>query len=108
MTDQLLIKELLTATQAARLKKVSPRTVYLAVAAGRLPHQRILGRIGLSQTQVEAWTPREYRDRPGVKASGGRPQGMKMSKESRARLSRSQKERWASRKSTYQPLPPSS
>ena len=81
---------LLSVSQAAKLKGVSRAAVYGAIAGGRLSHQRILGHIGLREADVVAWKPL------GIKT--GRPKGIPMSAEAKARLSESQKRRWAQRK----------
>ncbi len=92
MTDQLL-----TADEAAQLKGVTIAAIYAAVKENRLPHKRILRRIGLRRDDVLQWTPRSYAGRPGAKS--GRPTGTPMSQEVKARISESQKRRWDERKS---------
>jgi excisionase family DNA binding protein len=89
---------LLSVQQAAQLKGVSPSAVYAAVADGRLPHVRVLGRIGLKENDIAAWVPRAYADRPGTPARGGRPLGLPISEETRSRMSEAQRLRWAERK----------
>lgn len=92
-----MTKTLLTAGEAAKLKGVSRSAIYAAIAQGRLPHTRILGRLGLEKADVLSWAPMKYRDRPGV--GGGRPSGIPMSTEAKKRISNAQKRRWAQRKS---------
>ncbi len=82
--------KLLSVSEAAKLKGVTRAAVYGAIADGRLPHERILGHLALRETDVLAWTPL------GIKT--GRPKGIPMSEESKARLSESQRRRWAQRK----------
>lgn len=92
------MEELLTVGEAAKLRGVSRSTVYTAVAGGRLPHVRVLQRIGLRKADVLAWEPITYAGRLGVKGRGGRPPGTPMSQEAKARISATQKARWARRK----------
>jgi excisionase family DNA binding protein len=86
---------LLTVEEAAVLKGISRSAVYTAVSEGRLPFRRVLGRIGLRQSDVVRWTPRSYRDRPGAKS--GRPKGIPASTVTKQRISQAQKQRWALR-----------
>jgi excisionase family DNA binding protein len=88
--------ELLSPREAAQLKGVTTAAIYLAIKEGRLPHIRVLGRIGLRELDVKAWTPISYAGRPGAK--GRRPPGLPMSEEAKGRLSESLKRRWAERK----------
>lgn len=81
--------KLLTALEAANLKGVTSAAVYAAIASNRLPHQRVLGRLALREVDVLAWTPT-----PHV----GRRKGARLSEEAKARISQSQKQRWAQRK----------
>lgn len=80
--------EYLTVSQVAALKAVSHKAVYKAVSEGRLPSTRVLGRIGLKPTDVEAWVPRARTVRRVSKPT---------SEETKRRISESQKLRWASR-----------
>lgn len=89
-------EELLTAEEAAQLKGVTRAAVYLAIKEGRLPHTRVLGRLGVRQADVLAWTPIRYGGRPGRKT--GRTPGTPLSKETRERIAEAQKRRWAKRK----------
>ena len=92
------MEELLTVAEAAQRKSVSRATIYIAVAEGRLPHVQVLGRIGLREEDVTSWEPVRRRERLGAKGRGGRPPGTPMSPEAKAKLSLSQKARWAKRK----------
>jgi excisionase family DNA binding protein len=65
------MEEYLSPQQAAERKGVAVQTIYKAVSEGRLPSTRILGRIGLSPTDVDAWEPAPYGDREGVKRERG-------------------------------------
>jgi excisionase family DNA binding protein len=82
---------LLSVSQAAVLKGVSRSAVYAAIERGTLPHERVLGHIGVRESNVAAWTP--------VGHKAGRPKGKPMNEDARARISESQKRRWAQRKS---------
>ncbi len=81
--------KLLTAAEAAKLKGVSRAAIYAAIAPGRLPHERILGRLALREADVLAWTPMPH---------AGRRKGTPMSQEAKARISAGQKRRWQRRK----------
>ncbi len=91
-----MTEQLITPDEAARMKGVTAAAIYAAVKENRLPHTRVLRRIGLHEADVLQWTPRSYAGRPGAKS--GRPQGTPMSEEVKARISESQKRRWAARK----------
>ena len=81
--------KLLTPAEAAQLKHVSRAAIYAAIAEGRLPHQRVLGRLAVREKDVLAWTPAP---------NSGRRKGTAMSQEAKARISQSQKRRWERRK----------
>lgn len=85
-----MTQKLLTAAEAAQLKGVSRAAIYSAIAEGRLPHQRVLGRLAVREADVLAWMPQPY---------SGRRKGTPMSPEAKARISEGQKRRWAKRKS---------
>lgn len=78
--------KLLTVVEAAQLKGVQRATLYAAIAQGRLKHRRVLGKLALREADVLAWTPRPH---------AGRKKGKPMSEEAKARISASQKKRWA-------------
>lgn len=82
-------QQYLTPDEAARLKGVSRTTIYSAIADGRLPHTRMLGRLALRKADVLAWVPRRYT---------GRPKGIPASAETRERMSQAHKRWWAKRK----------
>jgi hypothetical protein len=90
--------KLLTAAEAAKLKNVSRQSVCSAAAEGRIPCVWILGRYGFHKQDVLGWIPRSYKGRPGTKSQGGRPAGTSVDDEVKARISESQKKRWAERK----------
>lgn len=81
--------KLLTAAEVANLKGVTKAAVYAAIAGGRLPHQHVLGRIAVRETDALAWKPT-----PHV----GRRKGAQLSDEAKSRISQAQKRRWAQRK----------
>ncbi len=78
--------KLLTVMEAAQLKGVKRATIYSAITQGRLAHRRVLGKLALRESDVLAWTPRPH---------AGRGKGKPMSEEAKARISASQKKRWA-------------
>ena len=92
--------KLLTASEAAKRKRVSTTTIYRAVHEGRLPHVRVLNHIGVPEAELLKWMPVRYAGRAGVRGRGGRPKGVSMSVETRARISAAQKLRWVERKKT--------
>ena len=92
------LDELLTPTQAAQRKGVSRPTIYSAIADGRLPGVRVLGRLALRESDVVAWEPINYAGRPGAKGRGGRPRGTPATPETRVRLAEAQRRRWAKEK----------
>ncbi len=81
--------KLLTAVEAANLKGVSREAIYGAIREGRLPHRKVLGRIAVLEADVLAWTPTPY---------AGRRKGSRLSEETKAKISASQKRRWQQRK----------
>lgn len=81
-------EELLTVAQAAQREGMSRATLYTAISQGRLPAQRVLGKLGLRLEDVQAWRARERK---------GRRKGTPMSEEGKARISAGQKQRWAQR-----------
>lgn len=81
--------KLLTAVEAAQIKGVTRSAIYAAISEGRLPHQIVLGRMAVTESDVLAWTPTP---------STGRREGTRLSEETRAKIAASQKRRWAQRK----------
>lgn len=94
MTDE---SSLLTPGQAADLKGVSRPTIYSAIAQGRLPHVRVLGRLALREADVLVWEPVRYAGRPGAPGRGGRPRGTPATEATRQRIAAKQRQRWAQR-----------
>lgn len=78
--------ELITAAEAATLKGVSRTAIYKAIQQGRLNSLRLLGRIALSRDEVVRWQP---------SSNLGWPKGRPVSEEVKAKISQSQKQRWA-------------
>lgn len=81
--------KLLTAVEAAQIKGVTRSAIYAAISEGRLPHQIVLGRMAVTESDVLAWTPTP---------STGRREGTRLSEETRAKIAASQKRRWEQRK----------
>ncbi len=79
----------LTADEVAALKGVTRSAVYAAIADGRLPHVRILGRLAIREGDARSWNPIR---------SPGRPKGIPMSLDAKKRISVTQKQRWKGRK----------
>jgi excisionase family DNA binding protein len=63
------MEDLITVEAAAVLKGVSVATLYKAIREGRLPSQRVLGRVGLRPADVAAFEPK----RGGIRPGSGRP-----------------------------------
>lgn len=82
--------QLLSVSEAARLRGVTRAAVYSAVARGVLPHQRMLGHIALKETDVKAWI--------AANVTAGRPAGTRLSKAAKERISQANKANWARRK----------
>ena len=80
-------QKLLTPDEAAKLKGLSRTAIYSAIAEGRLAHTRVLGRLALREADVLAWHSHR-----------GRPKGVRISDEVRARMSKAQKRRRAREK----------
>jgi len=91
-------ENLITVSEAAKLKGVAPRTIYGAIWAGRLPHKRVLNRVALREEDVLRYEPTRYGKRAGAKGRGGRPKGTPMSQEAKLKISNTQKHRWQNRK----------
>lgn len=81
--------KLLTVTEVAELKGVSRSAIYKAIEQGRLKSQRTLGRVTLSSDEVARWQP---------SSSTGWPKGRRVSEDAKAKISESQKRRWAAKK----------
>lgn len=81
--------KLITVAEAAEQKQVSRSAIYKAIEQGRLHAQWVFGRVVLSRIEVMRWHPH---------TSAGWPKGKKMSDEAKAKISESQKRRWATRK----------
>jgi excisionase family DNA binding protein len=81
--------KLLTVAEAAKKKGVSRSAIYKAIDQGRIKAQITLGRLALSEDDVRQWQPHIV---------AGWPKGKKVSAETKAKISASQKCRWAKRK----------
>lgn len=79
--------KLLTISQAARQKGVSRNALYKAVADKRLKSSVVLGRLVIRESDLLVWKPRQ-----------GQQAGQPRSAEVKARISASQKRRWAERR----------
>jgi excisionase family DNA binding protein len=62
--------EYLTVQEAATRKAVTVNAIYNAIRDGRLPSRRVLGRIALLPSDVDAFTSSGH---GGVRPGGGRP-----------------------------------
>ena len=83
------MEDLITVAEAAQLKGISHSAVSKAISQGRLNTRRVLGRMALDRNEIMAWLPLE---------SKGRRKGTPMTEETKARISESQKRRWAQSK----------
>lgn len=86
--------DLLTVREAARSKGVSVAAIYKAIEDGRLNAVKVLDRVALRRVDVMKYEPVRYAGRAGAKGRGGRPKGLSMSDETRARISKGQARRW--------------
>ena len=89
-----MTEKLLTAAEAAQLKGVTRTAIYKAIAQDRLPYQRVLGRIALKEADVLKWV--------ATGSKPGRQRGVPMTDDEKARISATQKQRWAERKNRPQ------
>lgn len=83
----LMKHKLLTVTEAAQLKEVSRTAIYAAIVRKRLPRRYSRGSLVVRETDILKWESH--------KKKSGRPKGQSMSEEHKARISASQKQRWA-------------
>lgn len=88
----------LSVAEVASLKQVSRRAIYAAIFEGRLASAKVSGHTIIPRTAASLWIPVESEERAGAKRRGGRPRGSKMTEESKARIARTQRLRWADRK----------
>ena len=87
-----MIPKLLTPVEVARMKGLSRTVVYRAMSEGKLPFIHILGRRAIVESDAQQWQP------PGKIT--GRPKGIPVSEETKARISAGQKKRWQQRQQT--------
>jgi predicted DNA-binding transcriptional regulator AlpA len=85
-----MLPKLLTPVQVAALKGLSRTVVYRAMNSGKLPYVEILGRRAVKESEAKKWKP------PG--RITGRPKGIPVSAETKAKISAAQKKRWQSRR----------
>jgi excisionase family DNA binding protein len=78
----------LTVPEAAQVKGVSDSAIYKAISDGRLPSQRVLGRVAVRRSDIYQWEP---------VPQGGRRQRAQHSVETKARISEGMKKRWQQR-----------
>ena len=71
--------EYLTPKEAAERKGVALATIYKAIERGNLPSYRVLGRVAVKASDVDAYTPGSYGDaqRATVRRGPGRPKATK-------------------------------
>ena len=81
--------DLISVAEAARLKGVSRAAIYFAIKEDRLPHVMVVGHYALCKADVLAWSLQRHQ---------GRQKGLPLSAKTKARISASQKKRWAERK----------
>jgi hypothetical protein len=81
-----MLPKLLTAADVARMKGVSRTLVYNAMNKGKLAYIEILGRRAIKESDARKWKP------PG--RITGRPKGIPMSEEAKARISEGLRKRW--------------
>jgi predicted DNA-binding transcriptional regulator AlpA len=90
-----MLPKLLTAIEVARLKGVSRTLVYNAMNKGKLPYIEILGRRAVKESEAKKWKP------PG--RITGRPKGIPVTDETKAKISEAQKKRWQLRQNEVRP-----
>ncbi len=88
LTVSSLTARILTVPEVARLKGVTCAAVYAAITQRRLPSIRVLGRIGIPESDAKSWRPVRW---------SGRPPGIPMSADAKQRIAASQKRRWHQR-----------
>lgn len=85
--------KLLTPQEAAWLKKVSRSTIYSAIAEGRLPATRVLGRIAIQEADLKAWMPIPH---------AGRKKGFAVSPQAKTRMSQARSRWWKDKQERQQ------
>lgn len=93
-------EKLFTVGEASAQKKVSSTAIYGAIAEGRLPARRVLGRWAIAEKDLLKYEPTKRGERSGAKGRGGRPKGSTLSPEHKARIAAAQAARWERRKAS--------
>ncbi len=91
-------EECLSVVDVTHLKQVSRTAIYKAILEKRLAAVTVAGHVVIPKIAADSWIPVESEERAGAKRRGGRPRGSKMTEESKARIARTQRLRWADRK----------
>jgi excisionase family DNA binding protein len=95
---EVLGEDCLTVADVAALKQVSRTAVYRAIHEQRLPAVQIAGHTFILKSDSSRWLPLQTEIHAGAKRKGGRPLGLRMSEESKTRISEAQKRRWADKR----------
>lgn len=85
-----MLPKLLTPVEVAAMKGLSRTVVYRAMNSGKLPYIEILGRRAIKESEAKKWKP------PG--RITGRPKGIPVTDETKAKISAAQKKRWQSQR----------
>ena len=83
-----MTQDLITISEAARLKNVTRSVIYKAIGRGDLRVEIVLGHQAVHRDEVQTWEPRK----------AGRRKGTPVSEEAKAKISRTQKTRWQKRR----------
>ena len=78
-----MLPKLLTPVEVAAMKGLSRTVVYRAMNSGKLPYIEILGRRAIKESEAKKWKP------PG--RITGRPKGIPVTDETKAKISAAQK-----------------
>lgn len=92
------VTDYMCVSQAAARKNITRSAMYHAIHAGRIRHTVITDNIVLRPKDVDAYVALPPGKRMGNKV-GGRRHGVSMTETAKARLSETQRRRWAERKS---------
>ena len=79
-------EDLISVSEATKLKGVRRSAIYIAMREGRLPYVLVIGHYALDKNKVLAWSPQRYT---------GHQKGLPLKPETKARISAAQKKRWA-------------
>jgi excisionase family DNA binding protein len=72
MSDQ---EEMVTAAEAAKLKGIHIKSLYLAIQTGRLPATKYYGRVLIKRSDLDAWQPIGHRPKNKPAAESERESG---------------------------------